>query len=55
MYVVLEEIENNTACLIPDSEDDLIYVPVVSLPVYFEVGDILIVKEKDNSQFILEK
>ncbi|OJF96489.1 DUF3006 family protein [Alkalibacterium sp. 20] len=55
MHVVLEEIENNIACLIPDSDDDPIYVPVATLPASFEVGDVFVVKAKDNSQFILEK
>ncbi|MFO8069067.1 MAG: DUF3006 family protein [Alkalibacterium sp.] len=53
--MVLEEIENNVACLIPDDEDDPIYVPVSILPPAYEFGDVFVIRIRDNGQFVLEK
>lgn len=55
MHVVLEEIENNIACLVPDLNQDPIYVPVTALPLVYEIGDVFIVKAQKDNAILLEK
>lgn len=54
MHVVLEEIDNNIACLIPDFNLDPIYVPLTSLPKSCKVGDVFIMKSGKNHSLSFE-
>lgn len=55
MYAVLEEVENNLACLVPDSGGDPIYLPEKALPESFEIGDVYHIQVKDNGHYQLKK
>ena len=55
MYVVLEEIENEMARLVPDSSDLPIYLAVKKMPRSYAVGDVFNVKVSHDHQLILEK
>lgn len=55
MYVVLEEIEEDTARLVPDSSNKPLYVPVNQLPPLYEVGDVFLVEEKQESRIYLKR
>lgn len=54
MYVVLEEINDDIACLIPDSNQDPLYVPIAALPEASQLGDVFIVKNKKNHPVSIE-
>ncbi|MER2063197.1 MAG: hypothetical protein ABS873_00975 [Alkalibacterium sp.] len=60
MYVVLEEVEEGIARLIPDSSSEALYIPVRELPETYEIGDVFLIEDtfgsggtilkKDNSE-----
>lgn len=55
MHAVLEEVENNMACLVPDSAHSPIYLPITALPSDYEIGDVFVLKVRDDCEFVLEK
>ncbi len=55
MHAVLEEVENNIACLVPDSKQDPIYVSVKALPSTYEIGDVFKVDTHNGKVILLEK
>lgn len=55
MHVTLEEIDNNIACLVPDSADKPIYMHKKKLPQPYEIGDVFIVRNATDDQIYLEK
>ncbi|WP_368644980.1 hypothetical protein AB4027_08255 [Alkalibacterium putridalgicola] len=55
MYVVLEEIEGETARLVPDSSKEPLYVPVGELPEDYELGDVFLVEKKQDRAAIYLK
>lgn len=55
MYAVLEEIEDGMACLVPDSREKPLYIPVTSIPEPYEIGDVFLVEESQGSQEVYLK
>lgn len=54
MHAVLEEIENNIACLVPDSKQAPIYIPVASLPSSYTIGDVFVIEVRNETVVFLE-
>jgi len=55
MYAVLEEIEDGMACLVPDSREKPLYIPVTSIPEPYEIGDVFLVEESQGAQEVYLK
>lgn len=55
MYAVLESIDNDMAGFVPDSQEDMIYVPINKIPEPYEVGDVFFIERTHQPNMILKK
>lgn len=55
MYVVLEEIEEDVARLVPDSRKAPLFVPIAKLPIPYTIGDVFLVEYNQDAEMYLKR